>query len=219
MSLDFWFPTVIYRHDLTPPKDVESGIKKYFDDLTEKLSHIKNKPTGVTGDVIIEYKLYDHPSFSWLNNEVGFHCQRYIESLGGDISKYRISASKSWPVICYNGGVIKRHNHRNSCLSAVYYVQSPTDTSGYIKFIASHSEMDFLPLSYKKCEFINSTEAIYKPVEKRLIIFPSSLMHEVLPYMGEQLRYSVSYDIMVTVQDDVNVEHCITDPTTWRDLL
>ena len=40
MSLDFWFPTVIYRHDLTPPKDVESEIKKYFDDLSDKLSYL-----------------------------------------------------------------------------------------------------------------------------------------------------------------------------------
>lgn len=219
MSLDFWFPTVIYREDLNPPDDVDSEIKKYFTNLWEKLSHIKNKPSSVTGDVINEYKLHENPTFSWLNNEIGYHCQQYIKSLHGDVSKYKISASKSWPVICNNGGTIKRHNHRNSCLSAVYYVQVPDDTSGYIKFLASHSEMDFLPCSYTRCEFINSTEAIYKPVEKRLIIFPSSLFHEVLPYMGKDGRFSISYDIMVTVRDDCNVEHCITDPSTWQDLL
>ena len=58
----------------------------------------------------------------------------------------------------------------------------------------------------------------YESIENRLLIFPSSLHHEVEPYKGEIPRYSVTYDIIITGKentDEVDNEMSIIHPTQW----
>ena len=59
----------------------------------------------------------------------------------------------------------------------------------------------------------------YRAIQNRLILFPSALTHEVEVYSGSTPRYSVSYDLNVTVEaDERDNEFCVTNPSCWVQL-
>ena len=51
-----------------------------------------------------------------------------------------------------------------------------------------------------------------------MLIFPSSLQHAVVPYIGDTPRYSISYDIMITMKRNSHMEYSIPDPSEWKNL-
>jgi hypothetical protein len=58
------------------------------------------------------------------------------------------------------------------------------------------------------------------PVENNLIIFPSSVQHEVILYYGGINRYSIIYDIIITTKEDLegDNEMFTTHPNNWIEL-
>ena len=215
MPAHYWFPTCIYVEEMDSPMDVQSDMLSYFN----KFGRNKSSLSIATGDNTGDYEIYKEPEFLWLNQEIFKHSCIYLESLGVDIETVKIYASKAWPVIMKKGSYVPKHRHQNATLSCVYYLQSDDNETGRLTLHASHSEMDFLPLkftpngsSYNKC--------FYPAVPGRLIIFPSTLNHEVEVYSGEKERYSLSYDLMVITKDSTNsnAEYVIHDPSKWIEL-
>jgi uncharacterized protein (TIGR02466 family) len=214
MQFDYWFPTTIYHTDLNPSKETFDGMIGYVDDFYRKT--YPELDTSITGDVNGDYRIYDRPEFQWLNNQVGIHCKKYLEHIGVDTEKVDLYAQKAWPVVCNTGGgSVAPHRHLNSVLSVVYWLQVDDHESGGITFSSSNTFTD-MPLSFDNWCPANADETTYSPVTNKLIVFPSNLYHRVEPHFGENLRYSITYDIMVVSKDRTNIEHFITDPTTWK---
>ena len=210
--INYCFPTTTYYEDLHPLDEIQEGMIDYVGGLDKNYGLDSN----LTGDTIGEYRIYDNPIFFWLNDQVSIHCREYLKAIGVDDTEVNLYASKAWPVIVREGGHVETHAHRNSILSVVYYLQ--VNETGSLCFFNSHSHVKDLPLQFKNENETNSATAFNTPVAKRLMIFPSSLVHAVDTYYGVDSRYSISYDIMVTQRDGSNCEHYITDPSTWGKL-
>lgn len=214
MQVDHWFPTTIYSVDLTPDQQTYDGMISYVDNFYEKIK--SELQASTTGDVNGDHQIYNSKEFEWLNNEISFHCKRYLDILGVDAKQVNLYAQKAWPVVCNRGGgYVQRHKHVNSVISAAYWLQVD-DNSGAISFWCSNSAINNLPLNFYKTTFENTAQCFYPPVKNKLILFPSSLQHQVSPHYGEELRYSVSYDITVVSKPQANCEHFIMDPSLWK---
>ena len=215
-----WFPTTIYGEELNPSAKVKQDMVSYVDDFRDKnLAKFSYNPT-LTGDSAGDYRLYKKDIFSWLNKEVSFHCKKYLSDIGIETDKIKLHATRAWPVVIRKGGYISRHNHPNAVLSVVYYLQSD-GTGGNIKFHATNSPMIHFPCLVGNPTPLSGTNCYYGPDVNRILIFPSSLEHEVEIYSGESDRYSISYDIIVTrksTSSHEGIEYTISDPSEWKDL-
>ncbi len=63
--------------------------------------------------------------------------------------------------------------------------------------------------------------AHYTPEKNMLILFPSSLEHEVSEYYGNFKRYSIIYDIIITGKENQegDNEMCVINPKNWLELI
>ena len=232
MAIEYWFPTSFYYQDLKPPVNVRKEMYDYIKQYEENWicpdcndPKCDRKRDNYTGDTSGDYNIANKKPFYWLNSQVKEHCKIYLhEAYGVDTNKIDLFVSKSWPVVCKDGGAVANHNHVNSHLSIVYYLQY--DSNGEGGDLKIHmpwgNPLGYLPIS----AYVNdddrsdaAQESIdYEPIENRLLIFPSSLHHEVEPYKGEVPRYSVTYDILITGKeniDEVDNEMSIIHPTQW----
>ena len=217
MPIQQWFPTTLYVEELSAPPKIMEGMVDYVSRFYEKnKQHYTCSLTVDTADVHT-HNLHDQSTFSWLNKQVFIQAQKYLEGLGADINNINIYATKAWPVVIKKGGQVNRHKHQNSVLSVVYYLQSDGNGGG-IKFHATHSEIEFLPIRFENLNEFSYTNCSYPPVENSIIIFPSTLEHEVLTYDGDKPRYSITYDLIFTMKRTSYMEYTIPDPSEWRSL-
>lgn len=215
------FPTPIYQADLEPDQSTHEGMLKYMKRFDSNFSKRQSNPgIGVFGDSLpglTTDRLHCFPEFQWLTNSLSDHVYRYLASLSSAQFDYTIFIQKSWPVVCQpTGGRVQPHTHRNAHLSAVYYVQSePDNKTGLIKFMASLDHFSrILPVVFNESD--NSFAVT--PVQGRLLLFPSSLMHFVDQYYGSISRYSVSYDLLLSSPSDFSLEMVMTNPSSWLQL-
>ena len=223
MTIHSWFPTVVYstKLDLTNHRRAMIEYVDKFNVFDEY---------SMTGDTVNDFQISSKPEFSWLNKEVYNHCLIYLQEFGVDTDSLDLFSSKSWPVVCNpeyktdrDGLVIQRHNHPNSHLSVVFYLQTDSQSGGELKLYASHDHpIRHVPLRpYIKDRQYYALDCIeYNPEEGGLIIFPSSVDHEVSPYHGLSSRYSITYDIVVTSKADLDTDNemCIVNPNNWTQL-
>ena len=217
MTLHSWFPTSLYYESFNSPPKVQDKMINYVERFYEKNKPILKEGKIVTGDEFGDSKIYQKAEFFWLNKQIFSSAEKYLDALGVDINKIKIYASKAWPIVIEKGGKILRHKHPNSILSAVFYLQTGDEESGEIRFYDSHSEVDFLPMKFKR-NGRSYTNCKYKARPNDLLIFPSTLEHEVNTYDGELPRYSISYDIIVTSTRNDACESTIPHPSEWKEL-
>lgn len=222
MPIETWFPTSIYYEDLLPDEEVRNGMISYVDSFYEKNKHKINTSDHVgnmTGDVNNDFLIHNDPNFYWLNQKIANACKVYLDSLGVNSSNFSLYVQKSWPVICLSGGgSVSQHKHKNSILSAVFYLQSENNGTGKIVFYTPNNILDCIVPKSSTANNLSFESCSYSPVENRLLVFPSNLEHSVENYKSTYNRYSLSYDIMLTANEDFeeDIESLIVNPSLWK---
>ena len=103
-----------------------------------------------------------------------------------------------WFNINEKGSYNTKHIHPNSDFSGVFWLKAPMN-SGDIVFDSPHNFSSFMErISYTE-KFKNDTGCtdryFFNPIEGKMLIFPSSLEHEVQPNESDEDRISVSFNI------------------------
>tara|TARA_X000000368_G_C22646610_1_gene543370 strand:- start:136 stop:522 length:387 start_codon:yes stop_codon:yes gene_type:complete len=99
-------------------------------------------------------------------------------------------ALTGWAVNLKTSGYQKSHNHSNSWLSGVFYLKVPSKLSkndGNIKF-SKHG------YNFPKSNEVSSSKII-EVNEGKLVMFPSSLYHETIPFESNEDRISIAFDV------------------------
>jgi uncharacterized protein (TIGR02466 family) len=100
---------------------------------------------------------------------------------------------RTWGTVLHAGGIQSAHMHPLGWLSAVYYVSVPADmntnndTAGWLEF-GIPPERVFTRT--------DSTPASLEPRVGRLIVFPSWFWHRTRPFVSNQARISIAFDVM-----------------------
>ena len=215
------FSTPVYQVDLLPDPLVREGMLKYMKRFDANFSRrLPDSGIGIFGDSmpgLSTDQLHLFPEFKWLTESLSVHVRDYLKILSSARVGCEIYVQKSWPVVCQSdGGRVQPHTHRNAHLSAVYYIQSEADNkTGWIKFMAPMDHFSrALPIPFNDSD---SSFAV-PPLQGRLLLFPSSLMHCVDQYLGSSPRYSVSYDLMIVSPAGSSAEMVVSSPSAWLKL-
>lgn len=95
----------------------------------------------------------------------------------------------SWGTKTPKNGSSNIHSHGNSWLSGVYYPEDSSPIRFYNDCMSIFSDLIIKENKY------NSSEYILNPTKNTLILFPSSVRHEIL-LNNKETRYSLAFNIL-----------------------
>ena len=206
------FSIPIYRTHFDCPSNIMEGMMRYAEEFYYKNKEDIEGYGGLTGDQDIpKYFLLQHnKEFYWLNYVISQSMKDYLSQIS-DL-EYDIFVQKAWTTVCnLHEGRTSHHSHRGSHFSAVYYLR--TEGEGGELAFSNPGVLDSMPITLKD-------EYSYHKIDPQvgdLIIFPSSMLHGVTDFYGEQFRASIVYDIFVTSTENVDdqYENVVTSPSKW----
>jgi len=173
-----------------------------FKDTVEWLEDIEDDGClgAVTKDKNILSKLPD------VEKHLRDKCLSYVI----DTMKYPcdIQFTSSWFTRTYEGGRCERHSHTNSWLSGiVYFGAYDNDSAPLVFYNPNHITINVEPFDYN---YFNSLSWELRPRTNMMVLFPSSLQHQVLIHKTDIKRYSLAFNIMPkgsVGHDDSNFEY------------
>jgi len=87
-----------------------------------------------------------------------------------------------------------RHNHPNSIVSGVFYVDTDEYTGNIVFNTSQYSQIEF---QVKESNIYNSKTWSFAPMIGTLILFPSSLEHSVTKNLSKKDRISISFNTFI----------------------
>lgn len=189
MPIVAYFPTLIMHEYLHLHVNKHEEIKKRIFEIKEEYSDFHSHWACDT---------YTTANVTDLRHEMLFYpIIEEIKKLVYDMAKEyeldcNIKCTAAWANIANKGDYQEYHNHPNNHFSAVYYIKTPKDCGEII--FSKPFEMFVLPQSKG---FNNSHRVQFTPEEGKVIIFPSSLLHMVLPNNSDEDRISMSMNFVL----------------------
>lgn len=83
------------------------------------------------------------------------------------------------------------HSHHNSIISGVFYLNVNPDDKIFFVRNSPFSNLNFDPVDFN---IFNSDSWWFGSKKNQLILFPSTLLHEVTPVVGTETRLSLSFN-------------------------
>jgi len=207
----------ILQIPLVAPPTVQTQLIEYFDAVRAKfvLGHTSSI-YGFTGDKNHIDKSHLDPRLYWLIRNLKQEVNKYVADFILDNVPYSIYLQRAWPVLLHSGQLIKPHAHNSSDLSAVYYVQTPDiSTGGNLVF---STPVNLFPSISPCIQYKRYFRTGVSPFSGLLLIFPSSLVHEVTEYTADAPRYSFSFDLSITQTEETPIhqrENLLPPPSQW----
>jgi len=210
MAVRLLFPTFVFHRNLLDPNIPEDrGIKReYLNLLKNTIDEMrKNDPRGrQISNAYTGWQSNDgcesNPAFRKLMNRIQDTFYDEVWPFHGlDYKQTKMKVGNSWANINDHLAWNRPHLHNGCWYSGVFYIKADGD-EGNIEFIDTNVKVvsDF-PASSRT----RSMES-FTPTEGELILFPSGLMHMVEPNITKKDRYSISFNIEVVRNTQVNGE-------------
>lgn len=137
--------------------------------------------------------LHTLDAFSGMTAIIGEASKRVLEMLKVAPTPYEITGC--WMNIKPRGTNHPLHSHQNNYLSGVYYVQAPEGADS-ISFHDTRTDRQIIVPRYTEDSPLTAT-SVHVPVKPGvMIMFPSWLQHSVQPNPTEEIRVSLSFNIM-----------------------
>ena len=170
------------------------GIFNFDKDITDKeLDYIKNleKTKNVgnltsTRDDILQSKQMSNIT-NFINNSV----KKYFTEIYQPKNKTHLRITQSWANYTEKNEWHHKHEHPNSFISGVFYVQTDNETD---KIHFYKSAYDQLTTPTENFNVFNSSSWWLSVKTKNLFLFPSHLTHMVEPVQNDQTRISISFN-------------------------
>ena len=217
------FPLSIYKAEL----DIDGAYRdRLVDEILEMgSSEITKKPGKAwTGDVNGFEFLHKLESFEDLFRRLANPLLGYLDSIGIESSKLDLFYTRSWATISRRGENILPHSHMQSQISFAYYLKKPKNSGGLAFFdddppnqFAGNlfSVLMFENGILRTQEVFNVKSAVLDSEEDGVVIFPSKTRHGTQPNETEDVRISISADIVVTLKERVSVEYLMPAIGEW----
>ena len=182
-------------HELWPTPIYENNIpvKSDWIDFAENCKY--DRMFSQNGDYTSNKYILN--SITDLKEELLFHVNLFAEKYL-KVKNAKFYFLNSWIVKHNPNDFAQPHFHSNSLLSGVYYLKTEKN-SGDIKFIKKYDEQRIFPTyitpDYNEYNYTNSDNIKLSPEKGNVIIFPSTLMHEVTKNVSKDIRYSLAFNI------------------------
>ena len=189
------FPTVIQISQIADHEALNRGLLEVIDEV--KRREPSSKPDSWSCDlfttigaasIFLTYQGVD--VFRRIAIE---KVMRYAEVLKMDTVNHPLKMNECWVNIYRKNHSQEIHLHQNSVFSGIYYVKAPAGAAATL----FHSPMSDMMLEPPTTESnnLNSSIAGFTPVAGRMIIFRSSLRHNVLSSNIDEERITIAFNV------------------------
>ena len=204
MIRELTFSIPIFYHDLKNSNEINRRLKKLILDW-------KDEDEGMVKSNVLGWHSTDDmnvkPQFSFFIDEIN-NLQNEIHLTEEYANNTELRVENMWANINHKYSYNRFHTHPGSLWSGVYYVQSPPNC-GSILFKLVDRDLYGTP-TYEKDNIDRQTHQWqtieHKPIEGRVILFPSWLGHEVQQNLtdveGENgNRISISFNTIQKIKE------------------
>lgn len=213
VEIGSWFATPIAQAKLPGGDDLNRQLEQLFLDREaqgDKYRTPVHIPTQI-GDVF--ESTFD--LFGWPDppvQQLARECHRVLYHLVGSLNGYTEKEMATfdftyhaWFHVTRRGGYQSIHYHPNASWSGIYCVRvgdtvEDRPESGAVKFYDPRGAtfMHTDPGNERLDPRFGTTPVYLTHEEGQLVVFPASLMHEVLPYLGERERIVAAFNAWIT---------------------
>jgi uncharacterized protein (TIGR02466 family) len=191
-SRNDWFPTPVWHFPIDNHQQLnlvlleEIDRERQRDRRGERLSNILGWHSTSN--------LHQRDSFADLVSIIDRNVLKVATFLNWDLQKISTNITACWAMV--NGKYASNaiHDHPNSILSGVYYLQTP-ENCGVLSFTDPRSASRMLNPPLTEFNVWTLPKISYQPEVGMMLLFPSWLMHGVELNMSEEARISVSFNI------------------------
>ena len=184
------FPTHIWVQDLTP--DVSGPLNQRLADMLDKLTRPR-PPLPPGSNWQTDQTLHKVPELGDLMTAFTAASAEILTQL--DIVYSGIEISGCWANISPKGAIHLPHHHPNNYLSGIYYVHT-SDGANRVTFHDPSQINDVLAPQLRAANQYNYKEYAIPAKPGRLVIFPAWLRHSVPENTSEDIRISISFNIV-----------------------
>ena len=229
MPIETWFPLAIYYEDLPDAPKHQHELLAAVLQLERDGAERRNYPEMAwTGDLHGVEQIHTNTVFAWIVEQVERHTANYLLELGVDLTKVDLYIQRAWPIVSRTEQEIGAHSHNTAHISAVYYIKVPAEGTydpGRLVFFDDARVNEVSPgLGSENTDiiepdnYLNQLQTAYLPVEGRLMMFPAKQRHAVTMNETEDLRVSLSFDIVLTATATAagEYEFLTPPPTQWQ---
>jgi uncharacterized protein (TIGR02466 family) len=229
MPIETWFPLAIYFDDLANAPQHQQALLAAVLQLERDGDDRRAYPEMAwTGDLHGVEQIHADPRFAWVVEQVEAHTLIYLQNIGVDTSQVQLYIQRAWPIVSRTLQEVGAHCHNTAHISAVYYItvpESEEDDPGSLVFF-DHARMNEVApgLGSENTDIVdeenyfNQLQVVYPPVAGRLLMFPAKQRHAVTLNETEDLRVSLSFDIVLTAKDGEtgSYEFLAPSPSQWK---
>jgi uncharacterized protein (TIGR02466 family) len=150
-------------------------------------------------NVSVNTKILDYPEMQSCKSICEKHLQIYAENVFSCTQEFYIT--NSWITVSNPGDSHHNHNHPNSIISGILYLQTD-DQTGKISFQHESALKKQFCFSYniKKYNMFNSDRWSYTPMVGEVLLFPSWVNHQVEVNLSSRPRIILGFNSFVKGQ-------------------
>lgn len=184
------FPMPLYTNLI----DISEDQKQIIKDMDFERMPINN------GDVTVNRYVLRDKRLEPLLDQIYAEVEEFLHERLGVSREIEFYMTNSWSIRHRKGDWAQEHDHKNSIISGVVYLQAD-DNSGNIHFLKPHWNANIFPQMFMvPYETRNQTSAntwTFKPETGQIILFPSSLPHEVEVSQSDNDRYVLAFNFFM----------------------
>lgn len=185
-----FFPTHVWVQDLKPEvyEPLNRQVMKDLNEMTAPRPQLRPGQNWQT-----EQNLHEFEEFDALIKLFRASSETVLEEMGLEYGGVEITGC--WANINPRGAFHIPHSHPNNFLSGIYYVQALPGADS-VSFHDPRPQQEIIaPASKRETVYTAAVQSL--PIHAgRMAIFPSWLVHSVVANRSEQLRISISFNIM-----------------------
>lgn len=177
------FPSIAYTDMVYLNDNIMEKVKsfEYERMYADNGSYTKNK-----------YVLEELPD---VKNQIQKIVDKYIHEIHSVVDHQKFELMNSWVNIHKPNDWAQRHDHANSVLSGVLFLEVPEKSGAFIIHREHKNFVDnCIRLDYKHQNEYNTYDVKFKPKKGGLILFPSWVIHSVTKNESEQNRYTLAFN-------------------------
>jgi uncharacterized protein (TIGR02466 family) len=232
MPIEAWFPLAIYYEDLPEATEHQAALLETVLQLEQASGERRAHPEMAwTGDLHGVQNIHQDARFAWVLEQLHQQAQLYLLNIGIDLSQIDLYVQRGWPIVTRPGQQVGPHCHNSAHLSAVYYIavpEKPDLDPGSLVFFDDARVNEVSPglgsaetAIVEADNYFNQLQIAYEPVAGRMLIFPAKQRHAVTANETDELRVSLSFDLILTATPGTaagNYEFLTPPPQQWQKL-
>jgi len=184
------FSTPVFAYD-------EYSDPNYVHDTSkEQENMIKNHGGNFSSQ---ETNVLELDSYKIIKDRIEAGLKEYVNDVLHIQDKHKFYITQSWLNVNPPGSSHHRHNHSNSLISGVYYIDTTPDDN--IMFISQNNQTvtnnPTLQINVSEYTLANSNSWQLPVKNNDIVYFPSTTLHEVADNTGDKNRISLAFNCFV----------------------